>query len=344
MYCIPERHIPDHFYTTNDIETSFEVPAFRPFRVPMDKDGRWMGRVFEIMNGEPQPRKPGNRPQRDVKLNTATSLVIRKALNDMPKEVQLRRDVLSRFHQRFFYTIMARCAARSSGLLLVLAPKHPMGDFAYCPYRWIPEEQEAFRTSLKPPRTLHELPAATPVVLMYAYAKDSEVGSRGPFLTSPQFRRVNSSRSHRLLIFDPLGPESSSLSSFGPLYVVPSEDISPTPSQLDIHLGNLKKDKRYQFTARVPLLSQLLHTGRAISDYVISSCGPLLYSDNEAEGWRQVWELLDRFAGVEPFEYPALITRQPAEYHATIHLLHQRLAEEFNRGHYTAGIVVNDET
>ena len=54
-------------------------------------------------------------------------------------------------------------------------------------------------------------------------------------------------------------------------------------------------------------------------------------------------KLLDRFAGVEPFEYAAVIARQPAEYHATIHLLYQLLAEEFNRGHDTAGIVVKEE-
>lgn len=90
MYCIPERYIPDHFYTTNNIETSFDIPAFWPFCVPMDKDGRWMGRVFEIMDNELQPRKPGSRPPHDVELNTATWLVVQKALNEVPKKIQLR--------------------------------------------------------------------------------------------------------------------------------------------------------------------------------------------------------------------------------------------------------------
>jgi hypothetical protein len=129
---------------------------------------------------------------------------------------------------------MALCAACSSGLLLFLAPNHPM--------------RGTLRLSLLLDRRgtggfLH-----IPVVLIDAYAEDSEVGSRKPFPTSPQFRRINSYRSYRLVIVDPLSPESSNLSIFGPLYVVPPENISPTLSQLDIHLGSLKKDIRYQFT------------------------------------------------------------------------------------------------
>jgi hypothetical protein len=75
-----------------------------------------------------------------------------------------------------------------------------------------------------------------------------------------------------------------------------------------------------------------------------SSCESLPCSDDEAEGCGQVWELLDCFAGVELFEYSALITRHPAEYHATMHLLHQRLAEKFDRRNYAAVIVLKVET
>lgn len=152
-----------------------------------------------------------------------------------------------------------------------------MGDFAFYRYQWTEQERQAFFLSQRPPQTISDLPSGAPMIGVYTYAHNRESTSQGPALSSPQFRRVNSCRLSRILIFDLFGPNGRDL--FGPLLAVPSNNISPTQWQLDLHLLNLKKNKHKERTDRVPLISQLLHSGRAVTDYTISAYRPLFYDN-----------------------------------------------------------------
>jgi hypothetical protein len=169
---------------------------------------------------------------------------------------------------------------------------------------------------------------------MYLYAREIGCNFRGPKLSPTEFRRVNASRTSRLLVFDPLGPEGSGLA--GPLILVPTEDVSVGKGQRAQYDENTGKDRHQgERESRVPLLQQLLHSGRAVTDYVVSAGGPMLYDDGGS--WGDVWQLLDRCGGLLPFEHPPTFARQPAGYHTTVHQLHERLLEEVAASELTGG-------
>lgn len=140
-FFLPEQVIPDEFYTTLSDETSFEIPTFmrcaladvegrKGFRIHMDEDGRWVDHIRAIIKAYPQPRKPGERPSRNLDIilledngnddedehEEQSSLTI-SGIKEMSDKAQHGRQgyvrTMTAFHRRFFYKILAQCARRS---------------------------------------------------------------------------------------------------------------------------------------------------------------------------------------------------------------------------------------
>lgn len=148
-------------------------------------------------------------------------------------------------------------------------------------------------------------------------------------LSGAEFRRVNSWSTPRLLVFDAMAAEDASFP--GPLFVVPTEDLSVTARHLQEYKEHVEVSKNDgERHGRVPLIRELLHSGRNVADYALPKRGPAMY---EASGgdWRELWTLLDKFTGTAHFAYPDACHREPERYRATLQQLHTRWWEEERR-------------
>lgn len=74
---------------------------------------------------------------------------------------------------------------RRSGILVILANNHPIGDFGFASYEWTSQEQAEFLKSGMPPKTVNDLPGLTPVVPICYYTRHSESTFREPNVTAP---------------------------------------------------------------------------------------------------------------------------------------------------------------
>jgi len=338
---IPECRIPEEFYTTQDKEADFG--RFQAYGMFMDAEGRWVEQIARIIEQHPAPRLESSRRMRangftsylskKVNERLAELLAIQAPLRTTPSPplaALSSRRTPETFQKRLYNGLMKQCALRRSGLVVALPPMGPSGDFALLSYRWTEVEYDNFQRSTIPPKFLSQLPSMTPIVCLYAYAKQAPTTSHGPALSSSQLRRLNSRESsHRLLLFDPLLPETLDLQ--GPLYVVPTADVSLTAEQIQIYTSNLETDKRAknpERSIRVPYLSGMLHTRCAIADYLVAARGPLLYQRSHDDAWSELWGLLHRFLDVNSFSYPATMLREPREYRTTIQALNERLVTE----------------
>ncbi|KAH3968351.1 hypothetical protein HBH98_172240 [Parastagonospora nodorum] len=317
FFFLPECKIPDEFYQTLSKEGDFSRDQFRGYWITMDVHGEWLHRIIDIINATPNPRKPGNRPCRPADPTEKPPTVPRP-----PFELHY----VELFFRRIFYALMSQCAARLSGLIVVLSRVHPMGDFAYCRYTWTTQEQEAFFSHQTVPCTITQLPSSTPIVPLQTYTRKREATSRGPCLTASEFQRLNMWPQPRLLIFDLFGQEGASLCS--PLLVIPSDDIRPTTEQVALFHLNSSKDKSEEFESRAPLLAELLYTGLNPIDYTISTGGPLLF-EPDTHQWEDLWKLLERMSRLENFTYPhnSNIARSPATYRVDLKQVHQCLVD-----------------
>lgn len=132
MLFLPERFIPDEFYTTFDITADFEREDFLRFRVEMDRDMRWVERVESIINDHPVPRLERGRPDRPAatpslgaiarqtvgeasSLSKSRAAVKHSRLATRGREEYLR--AMSNGHRRFFYATLEQCAIRYVGLV-----------------------------------------------------------------------------------------------------------------------------------------------------------------------------------------------------------------------------------
>ena len=219
-----------------------------------------------------------------------------------------------------------------SRLLIVLATDQPIGDFGFCAYKWTPQEQRNFLDFGIPPKTIDWLPPHTEILPLILYARDLECTADGPNLTAPQFRRLNSSQQHRLIIWDLWGPDD--LARLNPLVIIPSEDLQPTPLQRDLFEKNLRVDKKKEYTERTPLITSVLDKGLLTTDYIVGSQGPLSYGN---DSWDEVWELFDRFLKTEQLQHPEGQPRNAVSYRCPLWKIHERLVEEDLRH-------INDDT
>ncbi|KAL1612568.1 hypothetical protein SLS60_000796 [Paraconiothyrium brasiliense] len=129
FFFLPKKILPDRFYTTTQLINSFEDEAFRPYWLCMDPAAKWVKKVYRIIQDTAEPRRPSDRPLREL-----ASLSIKETPDVQGGRAPAPTE-LGWFYQQFFDAIMHRCARRMSGLLIVLARDHQLGDFAYYRYR-----------------------------------------------------------------------------------------------------------------------------------------------------------------------------------------------------------------
>ena len=117
LFFIPEHVLPEEYYTTNNKETSFEIVAFKPYRMERDEKGAWVQKVRSIIAANPRPRKNGHRPYRinedlleadDVEYPTITPHVPPAPITGRGKYVDLMR----MRHRMLFKRLMQLCAER----------------------------------------------------------------------------------------------------------------------------------------------------------------------------------------------------------------------------------------
>jgi len=316
FFFLPERELPDFSYVSTDLELSFDLPSFRPYRIVMDREGLWVDKVCAIIAENPQPRSMEPRPMRQAEMiNTQRS---HKSNGHQSKA--------SETALRFYDLVMTLCAerytfchevwdvrslvfARMTGPLFSLGRDHPMADFGYCDYTWTATEREQFLQAGVPPRTVSDLPALTPVVPILLYARALECTFRGPDLSSAYFHRLNACRENRLVILDLFGPDTPSTTLL--LTAIPSDDICPTKRQRDHHAENLTRNKKSAFKTRTPFISFMLKSGRSAGEYAIGNRGPLAYDDVD---YAHVWSILQDFVGRQPFHHPPGVLRDPTLY------------------------------
>lgn len=152
--------------------------------------------------------------------------------------------------------------------------------------------------------TITDLSAHTSIVPFYFYAKDLECDFRGPNLTPPQFRRLNSCLDRRLVIWNFWGPDR--FSRLGPLVIIPLEDIRPTDEQRAFFWRNLPKHCEEEIFnegttkfVRTPLLTYLLCTGLFAAEHTVGHQQPYTI-DEDGNSWDQIWEFFMHFAQLSP--------------------------------------------
>lgn len=338
LFFLPERVIPDAFYTTLAREMSFELEEFQIYRINMERPD-WACRIHAIIQADIDanlsPRKAVRRPFRDMEAAARHSakphLIERRFLQDIPLTMDpvpglAEPDELHWFHKRLFRDVMNWCADSLSGLLFVLARDHPVADLGFCRYQWTHNERDVWFRFGRPPCTISTLPPSTPTVPVYVFNRERVSTSRGPSLTAAEFcYRLDSCSSPRLMLFNHLGAYPSN--EFPPLLVVPTDDLSPTETQRATYESVVMTQSRDSYRDRVPLLATQLHSGLAVADYLVAPVGPLVYEPNACT-WAEVGSLLQSFAGVTPFQHPLGVHRHPLHYQTTVRELHQRLVED----------------
>ncbi|KAJ4345675.1 uncharacterized protein N0V89_011810 [Didymosphaeria variabile] len=335
FFFLPERVLPDAFFATcKDTEVSFDRADFLPYYMTVGENGDWGRHILDIIEANPEPRRRAARPYRDCVLQRPLTrkIVARLERLQRPRVAGLAPkppvSSLVVSHRRLFAGVLDQCAKRRSGLLVVFAHNHAACDFGFAPYAWTDADRETYLATGRPPAAIHDLPAAMPMVPVYLFARDMECDWRGPLLSGAEFRRVNSWSPPRLLVFDAIAADDASFT--GPLFVVPTADLSFTARHQQEYARHVKVDKKNgDRHGRVPLVRELLHSGRNIADYVLPKHGPTMYEGSD--DWAELWTLLTKFTGVAPFTYPGTCPRVPADYRTTLQQLHARWWEEARR-------------
>ena len=333
-FFLPEKILPDRFYRTKAIIDSFGDAEFKPYWILMDAEGKWVEKMYAIIEQNPTPRRSGQRPRRPWTVVRDEAQLDRDHIEGIPDDTRPDSEPteLDWFHETFFRTIMHQCACRQSGVLVVLARGHPMGDFAYCRYRWTELERDTYLSRLRPPCTVSSLAAHVPLLTISLFARRRVGTLRGPSLSAVEVRRLASESCRRILCFDLFGEMGRE--SCCPLAIVPSDDISHTQDQRAIYEKALGVNHHDAFGPRVPLVSEQLHSGYTIADYTIAGIGPMILGDaGNRERWSEIWRLLDSFSGTTDFSFPEGRVRDPHAYQVTVREMHQRYVDDVAQRH-----------
>ena len=205
-----------------------------------------------------------------------------------------------------------------NGLVVVLPPQHPFGDFGFCRYVWTSAEQETFWESGRPPRTIDRLPAETPIVPIQMIIRQRDTGDRGPRPTPAQFRRLDYTSAPRLIIIH-FGSDSVTDYSL-PVAVVPSPDFGPTADQRTLFQSNVGKKKTAKYFDNLPRCSGMLNRNLLLTDYVVGATGALVYGTSVLG---DVWELLTKFNALQPVAFPKTLLRNPRDFQHSLCTIHQ---------------------
>lgn len=221
----------------------------------------------------------------------------------------------------------------------MLATNHLCGDFAFVRYRWTKEEQRRFQQFALPPKYAHELPADVEMVLLPVYSQHAEAYYHGPNMRPRQYRRLDSCKLNRLIIWYIGGPDLAKQ----PLTpaVIPSEDLLPTAAQRAIFRDNLAVNHNQgDFDNKTPTLSSLMSTGLFAADYAVGNEGVI---STKAGGWRALWNLLHNgFLGLSPLQHPTGFERDPATFRCSMKVANQLLADQHS-GHGDLHEVLDDD-
>jgi hypothetical protein len=208
---------------------------------------------------------------------------------------------------------------RLSGVLVILPGKHPYGDLGYAQYHWTLEERDAFLKHGRPPVTLDDLPPDACLVYLCYHSRYVESGFNGMLVTSAQFRRINSCKAHRLLLWDTCGFDTMERHMVPA--IIPSEDVQPT----ELQRRRFKRNEGQRDRQPMPTISGLLATGLYAPEYAVGNGGPTVWDGAE---WGEVWRLLDAFARDEQVEHPPGMFRDASQYRHTVRAMNTRTTEE----------------
>lgn len=328
VYFLPERLLPDSFYTGTEKFASFDRPEFAEHRFVMDDDDQWIVTLVQLIGQNPHPRRLAERPMRkEAPRQNPAAMAIPTQVQEQPKARGRReyRDTLVRAYRQFFDTYQSLCAQRMSGLFVVQATNHPVGELGFCRWRWTAIEKERFLSTGIPPRAAHHLPPDTEIVPICFYTQYAECTYQGPMLRAGQYRRLNSSDEPRLIVWDLGGHDTRRMAMTAA--VIPSEDVSVTPAQHELLEAQLRRSNETDSRTTTPLLSSVLNTGLFAADYIPDSSGALAYSTTNSGA---LLEVLDNFLGTAPFEHPPRIQRIPRRYRTTLQQQNQRLLEQYS--------------
>ena len=118
FFFLPERVLPDEFYTTEELEGDFTREEFQDYWVEMDEDGLWVQYILDIIARNPEPHQVAPRPVRVIQDpeshgHPTTLHSTLSQTGDRPS--QGRRDhtrMMARGHRQLFSALMEQCAQR----------------------------------------------------------------------------------------------------------------------------------------------------------------------------------------------------------------------------------------
>ncbi|CZT16407.1 uncharacterized protein RCC_02250 [Ramularia collo-cygni] len=329
FFFVPERLIPDSWYTSDSEHADFEIAELKEYRFHKDEDGEWIGHIKEVLRQNPHPRRPGMRPARVASSESPEEILEPGdhaeglpvgTLGTSAHGRAVHAQLMTSKQRDFFYGVMNECAESRSGLLVCLSRSSSSGDFGFILYEWSQPDQDMWRRYQRPPQFMHTLPPAVEMILITYYTRHEECSYQGPPVTAAEFCRINASKDNRLLIWDIGGADTTMLA------LIPSNDIRPTEAQREKFRSNFGLSAE-EWKASTPVLSSLLCTGLQAGEYTISgdlfSCGC---------SWDRVWRALHKFAAEDVVEHPPRRLRQAPDFRYTVtHVLSRLVCEHHLR-------------
>lgn len=140
--------------------------------------------------------------------------------------------MMQRKHREFLYGVLAECAKRLSGALVILSRNDGFGDSSFTSYAWRRMNLLNWIRYRRPPVFLHELPAGVDLLPIAYHTRHLEHAYVSPMLTSAELCKINARSEKRLLLWD-LGSADTTM-----IAAIPSGDVRATEAQGGVFLSN----------------------------------------------------------------------------------------------------------
>lgn len=170
--------------------------------------------------------------------------------------------------------------------------------------------------------TVDEMPPDACLVYLTYYSRYAESSFCGPNVTAAQFRRINSCKAYRLLLWDMAGFDTMERQMVPA--IIPSEDLRPS----ELQRQRFERNQGVRNPQLMPSITGLLATGLYASEYTVGNGGPAVWDGAQ---WSEVWHLLDAFTKDQVVEHPAGMFREPSQYRHTVRAMNYRISEEHFR-------------